>query len=450
MTDNPTQQPSASGHPGSPELGPPGNRELRAPSHPMLGPQSQQGLGLLSDRPAQPGRDLIVASSNAPSTALDRPAPSDEDRMARVALSRVIEPGDPATLKTFADLEPVEIWELLRTKAPGLERWSSRLSRVAAEQDLARAHRAGARFVIPGDDEWPDQIEVLTEAGQQARRGGTPYGLWVRGKPNLRDLLESSVAIVGSRACSSYGENAAAELAGGLGDRGTTIVSGGAYGIDAAAHRGALASTGTTIAVLACGVDIPYPKSNGSLFDRIVGEGLLVSELPPGCSPTKLRFLARNRLIAASTQGTVVVEAAIRSGALNTANWSEQCGRPVLAVPGPITSRTSNGTHLLIRERNATLASSVADILEAISPLGHHLTPYPHTPATPEDALDHDLRRTLDAVPVLRPAPSTSIASVAGLAHDTVQECLETLAQADLVTYEASGWRLSRTQRRSP
>ncbi|GAB3835417.1 DNA-processing protein DprA [Kribbella italica] len=394
--------------------------------------------------------DLVVASSNAPSTALDRPVPSDEDRLARAALSRVIEPGDPATLKTFADLEPLEIWELLRTKAPGLERWSSRLAKVSPEGDLARAHSAGARFVIPGDDEWPDQIEVLTEAGQQARRGGTPYGLWVRGTPNLRTLLKSSVAIVGARACSSYGENAAAELAGGLGDHGTTIVSGGAYGIDAAAHRGALASTGTTIAVLACGVDIPYPRSNESLFHRIVGEGLLVSELPPGCSPTKLRFLARNRLIAATTQGTVVVEAAIRSGALNTANWSEQCGRPVLAVPGPITSRMSEGTHLLIRERNATVATSVADILEAISPLGEHLTSYPHTPATPEDALDHDLRRTLDAVPVLRPSPSTRIANVAGLDHDTVQECLETLAQANLITYEDSGWRLSPTQRRAP
>jgi DNA processing protein len=401
------------------------------------------------DSPSHPS-DLVVASSNAPSTALARPAPSAEDRLARAALSRVIEPGDPATLKTFADLTPLEIWELLHTKAPGLERWSSRLPHVSAEGDLARGRAAGARFVIPGDDEWPDQIEVLAEAGQQARRGGTPYGLWVRGTPNLRHLLQTSVAMVGSRACSSYGEHAAAELAAGLGDHGTTIVSGGAYGIDAAAHRGALASTGTTIAILACGVDVSYPRSNSALFNRIAGEGLLVSELPPGCAPTKLRFLARNRLIAATTQGTVVIEAAIRSGALNTANWSEQCGRPVLAVPGPITSRMSEGTHLLIRERNAMLATSVADILEAISPLGQHLTPYPHTPATPEDALDHDLRRTLDAVPVLRPSPSTRIATIAGLDHDTVQECLETLAQANLVTYEDSGWRLSPTQRRSP
>ncbi|WP_432938566.1 DNA-processing protein DprA [Kribbella sp. CA-253562] len=362
----------------------------------------------------------------------------------------MIEPGDPATLKTFADLTPLKIWELLHTNAPGLERWSTRLPHVNPERDLEKARKAGARFVIPGDDEWPDQIDVLADAGQQSRRGGVPYGLWVKGNRNLRHLLQSSVAMVGARACSSYGEHAAAELAAALGDHGTTIVSGGAYGIDAAAHRGALASTGTTIAVLACGVDVSYPRSNSALFDRIAGEGLLVSELPPGCAPTKLRFLARNRLIAAATQGTVVIEAAIRSGALNTAGWSEQCGRPVLAVPGPITSHMSEGTHLLIRERNATLATSVADILEAISPLGEHLTSYPHSPATPIDALDHDLRRTLDAVPVLRPSPSTRIATVAGLDHDTVQECLETLAQADLVTYQDSGWLLSTTHRRSP
>ncbi|MEV6288484.1 DNA-processing protein DprA [Kribbella sp. NPDC051770] len=362
----------------------------------------------------------------------------------------MIEPGDPTTQKTFADLTPLEIWDLLRSKAPGVERWSSRVAVVSPEADLARADAAGARFVIPGDPEWPDQLEVLTDAGQQARRGGTPYGLWIKGPANLHHLLQSSVAIVGARACSSYGEHAAAELAAGLGDRGTTVVSGGAYGIDAAAHRGALASTGTTIAVLACGVNVSYPRSNSALFNRIAAEGLLVSELPPGCSPTKLRFLSRNRLIAAMAQGTVVVEAAIRSGALNTATWSEQCGRPVLAVPGPITSKMSDGTHLLIRERNATLATSVADILEAIAPLGHQLTQYPHAPTTAEDALSHDLRRTLDAVPVLRPAPATRIAATAGLDRTTVEQSLETLTEANLITHDESGYRLSPSQRRAP
>ena len=139
---------------------------------------------------------------------------------------------------------------------------------------------------------------------------------------------------------------------------------------------------GVTVAVLACGVDVSYPKSNSALFSRIVEDGLVVSELPPGCSPTKLRFLARNRLIAAGTLGTVVIEAAVRSGALNSAGWAEQCGRAVLAVPGPITSRMSEGAHLLVRERNAVLVTNVADIIEAISPLGTRLTAVPASSRT--------------------------------------------------------------------
>ena len=343
----------------------------------------------------------------------------------------------------------LEVWEQLRQGIPRLERWSLRMAEVRPERDLERAAEAGARFVIPGDDEWPEQIEVLAEAGQQSRRGGVPFGLWVRGPAHLRQVLENSVAIVGARACSSYGERAAAELAGGLADEGVTVVSGGAYGIDAAAHRGVLASSGLTVAVLACGVDVSYPKSNSALFDRIAEYGLLVSELPPGCSPTKLRFLARNRLIAASTQGTIVVEAAVRSGALNSAGWAEQCGRPVLAVPGPITSRMSEGVHLLVRERNAVLVTNVADIQEAIAPIGTQLTRYPHAPARPTDDLDFDVRRTLDAVPVLRAAPADRIAATAGLDLATVQECLETLAEADLIEYVDPGWRLSPNHRQN-
>jgi DNA processing protein len=352
-------------------------------------------------------------------------------------------------LEAFEGLSVLEIWDRLISGAPRMERWAARLANTNPERDLERAEAAGGRFVIPGDDEWPQQIEVLADAGQQARRGGVPFGLWVRGKANLRQALEKSIAVVGSRACSSYGEHVAAELAAGMADNKVTVVSGGAYGIDAAAHRGALAASGLTVAVLACGVDVCYPKRNTALFDRIAAEGLIVSELPPGCSPTKLRFLARNRLIAASTLGTLVVEAAVRSGALNSAGWAEQCGRAVLAVPGPITSRMSEGAHLLVRERNAVLVTSIADILEAISPLGAQLTSYPHAPADPTDGFDLEVRRTLDAVPVLRPAPATRIAVTAGLDPDTVQECLETLADAGLIEYLDSGWRLSPTHRRA-
>ncbi|TDW14446.1 DNA-processing protein DprA [Kribbella kalugense] len=369
----------------------------------------------------------------------------DEERLARAGLSRVVEPGDLAALKVFDGLSPLEIWDRLQHNAPGLERWSTRLATADPPRDLERAAAAGARFVIPGDDEWPVEVEVLEEAGQLTRRAGVPFGLWVRGRANLRHAVTRSVAIVGARASSSYGEHVSAELSSGLADNGITIVSGGAFGIDAAAHRGALAAAGTTIAVLACGVDVSYPKRNSALLSRIAEDGLVVAELAPGCAPTKLRFLARNRLIAAVTQGTVVIEAAVRSGALNTAGWAEQCGRPVLAVPGPITSRMSAGSHLLVRERNAVLATNVADIVEAISPFGTNLTQPPRAAQTLTDTLDPDLQRTLDAVPVHNPAPTDNIATTAGLDLPTTQQCLQTLTALTLIIRTPTGWRLPPT-----
>ncbi|MGW6277492.1 DNA-processing protein DprA [Kribbella sp. NPDC055071] len=370
---------------------------------------------------------------------------ADQERLARAGLSRVVEPGDLAALKAFDGLSALEIWDRLQQRAPGVERWLTRLATAEPERDLERAAAAGVRFVIPDDDEWPEQVEVLAEAGQLTRRAGVPFGLWVRGPANLRQSLTRSVAIVGARSSSSYGDHVAAELSAGLAENGVTVVSGGAYGIDAAAHRGALAGSGVTIAVLACGADVSYPRQNSALFSRIVEEGLVVSELPPGCSPTKLRFLARNRLIAAGTLGTVVVEAAIRSGALNSAGWAAQCGRAVLAVPGPITSQMSAGTHLLVRERDALLVTNVPEIIEAISPLGSQMTPYPQTSRTLVDELDHDLRRTLDAVPRMQSAPATRIATTAGLDLITTQTCLDNLANLGLIQPDNSGWRLPPT-----
>lgn len=379
-----------------------------------------------------PGGAEVIAGGNG-----------DRERLARAGLTRVVEPGDLAALKAFDGMPALEIWDRLRQKSSGLERWSTRLAEVDPQRDLERAAAAGARFVIPGDDEWPDEVEVLAEAGQLTRRAGVPFGLWVRGRTNLRDALKRSVSVVGARACSSYGEHVATELSAGLADAGVTVVSGGAFGIDAAAHRGAIASSGTTIAVLACGVDVSYPKRNSALLSRVAETGLVVAELPPGCSPTKLRFLARNRLIAAASQGTVVIEAAIRSGALNTAGWAEQCGRAVLAVPGPVTSRMSAGSHLLVRERNAVLATNVADIIEAISPYGVGLTQLPRAPQSLTDALDADLQRTLDAVPVHNPAPATRIAVTAGLDLPTTQQSLEALTALTLITQTPTGWHLT-------
>ena len=153
--------------------------------------------------------------------------------------------------------------------------------------------------------------------------------------------MERSVAIVGSRAATAYGSGIATDLAADLVEQGVTVLSGGAFGIDVAAHRGALAGGGPTVCVLASGVDVAYPPGHASIFASLARDQLLVSELPPSAHPTRVRFLARNRLIAAMSRGTVVVEAALRSGARNTAGWALGCGRPLMAVPGPVYSRAS-------------------------------------------------------------------------------------------------------------
>ena len=209
---------------------------------------------------------------------------------------------------------------------------------------LAATETSGARFVMPGDDEWPDGLSALRYCDAVNRRGGVPFGLWLRGPGHLAEQLQRSVAIVGSRACTEYGGVLAAELAADLGEAGVTVVSGGAYGIDAAAHRGALAVGRPTIAVLANGVDDRLSAGQrGGASNASPREDLLVSELPPGTHPSRMRFLARNRLIAAMSRGTVVVEAALRSGARNTASWALECQRPLMAVPGPVSSAAVGG-----------------------------------------------------------------------------------------------------------
>src|SRR3954447_15859043 len=178
-------------------------------------------------------------------------------------------------------------------------------------------------------------------------------------------MTARSVAVVGSRSATTYGAAVAGDIAATLGAAGHTVVSGAAFGIDNAAHRGALAAQGPTVAVLACGVDRAYPAAHRPLLDYIAEVGVVVSEAAPGCAPTRIRFLARNRLIAAFGQGTVVVEAAIRSGALNTASWTTELRRVLMGVPGPVTSAPSAGVHQLVRSRDALLVTSGQEVLEA-------------------------------------------------------------------------------------
>jgi DNA processing protein len=258
-------------------------------------------------------------------------------------------------------------------------------------------------------------------------------------------VVDRSVAIVGSRASTAYGEHVAGELAAGLGERGWAVVSGGAFGIDAAAHRGALAVEGLTVAVLACGVDRPYPAAHGSLFARIAEAGLVLSEWPPGCAPLRHRFLVRNRLIAGLTRGTVVVEAAARSGAQATAKRAHRLGKEVLVVPGPVTSAMSVGCHELLREPEggARLVASAAHVLEAVGGFGADLAGAAERPPSPRDGLSDVALRVLDACPVRIGVPPERLAAVAGCDVLDVLRVLPALEVAELVQWTGTGWRLS-------
>ena len=210
-------------------------------------------------------------------------------------------------------------------------------------------------------------------------------------------MAERAVAIVGTRASTAYGEHVAADLAAGLVERDVTVVSGGAYGIDGAAHRATLATDGFTVAVLAGGIDIPYPAGHAALLHRIGQQGLVVSEYPPGVRPARHRFLTRNRLVAALSGATVVVEAGARSGAANTAAWARALGRGVCAVPGPVTSSASVGCHALLRS-GAELVTRAADVVELIGRVGE-LAPDEQRPESALDGLGEAEQRVYDALP---------------------------------------------------
>jgi DNA processing protein len=301
---------------------------------------------------------------------------------------------------------------------------------------LAAMQRAGVRVLVPGDAEFPSHLTDLPDP---------PLALWVRGPLDLRVAAMRSVAVVGARACTAYGERATAAIVDGLVATGWTIVSGGAFGIDAAAHRTALAADGSTVAILACGVDLAYPRAHEALLCRIADQGAVVSELPPGSAPLRHRFLARNRLIAGLTRGTLVVEAARRSGALATANRALEIGRVVMAVPGPVTSMASSGTNLLLHER---VARAVCDGEQAATVL---LTaderdgrPVPAAaPAQPgglRSDLSAEAQRVVDALPVRGGRPVEEVAARSGLPAAAALAHLGILELQGHVRRAARGW----------
>jgi len=416
-----------------------------------------------------------------------------ERTLARAGLTYLAEPGDPALGALLGIAAPEEILaaikaDMLPGTGPGcgdspasraalaraLGRWRIRLPKLPSDADIARLCRDGVRVVCPQDPDWPGGLDQLGPA--------RPYALWLRGPGDLHSSSERSVSVVGSRASTGYGAHVAGEIAADLAERGWAVVSGGAYGIDAAAHRGALATQGITIAVLACGVDFPYPAGHAELFADIAAHGLVISEWPPGRHPARMQFLVRNRVIAALSCGTVIVEAGERSGALNTARHAAELGKPLMAVPGPVTSAQSAGCHRIIREWGASCVTRAADIIDLLSPLsatdaqaparagsagagsagagsagagsgggrGPATSPGPGPtapawdPALPYDDLDDDSTRVLDALPARGGAGTSTIAVEAGVDLDTVLRCIGVLAGYGFIERGDDGWRLRR------
>ncbi|HEX6873651.1 MAG TPA: DNA-processing protein DprA [Micromonosporaceae bacterium] len=395
-------------------------------------------------------------------------------RLARIALGHLVEPGSRELGQLVADVGPVHALRALQPGAPGwprrrgaevnadnavhvparlAERVRVRLGSAdpfrLAEQALERAGRIGARIVTPEDEEWPYQLADLVWLSRDAadpiyRDTHPPHCLWVRGPWPLSAVCERSVAVVGARASTAYGDHMAGELGFGLADRGWTVVSGGAFGIDAAAHRGALAAGGPTVAVLACGVDRPYPLSHASLFAQIAEDGLLVTEWPPGSDPHKRRFLVRNRVIAAMSRGTVMVEANVRSGARFTLNRARDLHRHVLAVPGPATSAMSAGCHEELRVPGTVLVTGAAQVLDVVGRIGADLAPPARAEESARDQLTPLQQQVLDGVRPRKVLTAEEIAAAAGVSTRDARRTLPGLELAGFVTATGAGYRLWR------
>ena len=403
-------------------------------------------------------------------TAVRGGADANLDAFARAVLGLVAEPGDGVLGRAIAAIGAVRTADALverrsadqlvslvceagevfdeREASTGLERWLPRLDQSAFVRTLTQAARVGARFIVPGDAGWPTAVDEL---GVHA-----PIGLWVRGHLGALPSSTPSIALVGARAATGYGEHVAMESSAGLVDRGFTIISGGAYGIDGMAHRAALSSDGPTVAFLAGGVDRFYPLGHESLLSRIAETGAVVSELPCGAAPTKWRFLQRNRLIAAASDATVVLEAGLRSGSLNTAGHAAELGRPLGAVPGPVTSPASAGCHRLLREFDAVYvvdADQMVELASGILPsragrgnaaraagVGTGRAPAQSgTSASPLDPAP-EMLRVIDALSTRSPRVIADVARRAGMSVPEVMAVLGPLELNGIAVRHAEGW----------
>ena len=359
------------------------------------------------------------------------------ERAARAAWSRIAEPADERALALVAEHGPVEALRLVRSGDPTVpDVFRMRVERFGADAEpdalLAAARALDATVVCPGDPEWPVRVDD---------HPFPPLCLWVLGDPDLSRLAERSVSVVGARSSTAYGNTVASGLGAGLAERGWTLVSGAAFGIDAAAHRGALSVDGATVAVLAGGVDRPYPLAHTTLLTRIAEVGAVISEVAPGLAPTKPRFLLRNRLIATISRGVVVVEAALRSGSLNTARTAAEIGRPVGVVPGPVTSMMSAGCHQARRDGLAEIVTDVDEVVDLVGDFGVDAAPRRSAEPVLTDLLDPRDAQVLASVPVRKAMTTVDIALAAAIPISPTGAALRRLQLQGFVRRDGEGWR---------
>lgn len=374
------------------------------------------------------------------------------EQLAWAYLSRVAEPPCPPLAALVAEVGPVEAAERVRRGQVGdslLALVQPRREINCAVDDLEILKRRGGRLITPGDEEWPGWSLLAFEGqrpeGKRKAEDHPPLVLWAIGPRHLADLTDRAVAIVGTRACTTYGERVTADLVAELVDSGVTVISGGAFGIDGAAHRAALACDGVTVAVLAGGIDVPYPSGHSALLHRVAGSGLLLSEYPPGVRPARYRFLTRNRLVAALSGATVVVEAGLRSGAANTASWARTFGRPVCVVPGPVTSAASAGCHEMLRHhRDTVLVTRAQEIVEVVGRIGE-LAEEAERPATALDGLDPVQQRVYEALPKRGTRSAEEIAVAAGVPAVQVLGQLALLELDGLLERHEGRWRITKS-----
>lgn len=358
----------------------------------------------------------------------------ESERGARAALSQLVETGDP-TLAALLEAQsaPEVLARVVRDTSLPFGGARHRATRVDVKAAADYALRREMSVLIPGDSQWPEGLVDLPQP---------PVCLWVHGPLDLSHLRWGAVSIVGSRAATAYGRDVAASLAAGVGERGYAVVSGAAFGIDVAAHRGALsAAKGGTVAVLAGGIDRPYPTAHTALLARLREEGAVISEAPPGWAPHRHRFLLRNRLIAALTSGTVVVEAGLRSGSLNTARHAASIGRPVGVVPGPVTSMLSAGCHQAVRDGVAMLVTDVAEVLDLIGRMGQDAAPRPSAAAQPQDRLSEPDRVVWAALPIRAATSVDALAFATGASPGSLLAALARLEVAGLALRVGADWK---------